>query len=127
MLNPARGGSYAVFDQRPLSSKMQSYCIQDIVYMTGLRELYREKLCDKWWRKIEKETDERMALGPPRWLHWRPSEVQRGSRTLFTCRRDSAGPLDADDRRPPAEWDWNFAMMLESMGFMSVGTSGGAD
>jgi exonuclease 3'-5' domain-containing protein 1 len=138
MFDPAQGGSYAVFDQRPLSSEMQSYCVQDVINMPALRELYCEKLCDAWWRKIEKETGERiklsqskkfvgkgqhMALGPPAWLHWRPSAVERGSRTLFTTRRDSAAPLDVDNRRSPTEKGDDLSRILERLGNMSV--SGG--
>ncbi|PNS14386.1 hypothetical protein CAC42_6899 [Sphaceloma murrayae] len=98
MFDPARGGGYAVFDQRPLPEDMMSYCVQDVVFMPQLRRTYRQKLCDAWWKKIERETEARvelsrspsfqgkgrhMACGPPSWLHWRPSRAERQSRTLL--------------------------------------------
>ncbi|KAK0953854.1 hypothetical protein LTS01_024183 [Friedmanniomyces endolithicus] len=62
LFDPALGGGNAVFDERPLSSEMERYCMQDVIHMPGLRELYRAKLCDAWWKKIEKETVARIAL-----------------------------------------------------------------
>ncbi|TKA55105.1 hypothetical protein B0A55_12892 [Friedmanniomyces simplex] len=87
LFDPALGGGYAVFDERPLSSEMERYCVQDVIYMPALRELYRAKLCDAWWKKIEKETVARielsqgkyfngqgmhMAKSPKGWEHWKP-------------------------------------------------------
>lgn len=85
LFDPDRGGSYAVFDQRPLSSEVENYCTQDVALMPHLCEIYREKLCDAWWRKITTETDARitlsqsptfngkgrhMAKGPQGWMNW---------------------------------------------------------
>jgi exonuclease 3'-5' domain-containing protein 1 len=99
LFDPSRGGSYAVFDQRPLSSEMEDYCTQDVAFMPHLCEIYHEKLCDAWWGKIEIETDARirlsqsptfngkgrhMAEAPRGWVSWRPSFVERGQRTLLT-------------------------------------------
>ncbi len=46
LFDPNRGGSYAVFDQRPLSSEIEHYCTQDVAFMPHLCEVYRGKLCD---------------------------------------------------------------------------------
>ena len=93
-----RGGSYAVFDQRPLSQEVMDYCIQDVTLMPHMRQVYRSKLCDAWWQRIDEETEARirlsqsanyngqgrhMAEGPKDWLHWTPSPKERLSRTLF--------------------------------------------
>ncbi|KAK3614951.1 hypothetical protein LTR22_027616 [Elasticomyces elasticus] len=98
LFDPQRVGSYAVFDQRPLSKDILVYCTQDVTFMPHLRDVYRSKLCDAWWRKIETETDGRiqlsqnpmfrgkgqhMAQGPPAWLSWHPTAAERLSRTLF--------------------------------------------
>ncbi|KAF4547160.1 Hypothetical protein D9617_55g071540 [Elsinoe fawcettii] len=98
LFDPARGGSYTVFDERPLSEDMKRYCVQDVAYMPILRETYRLKLCDAWWRRIAEETKTRvrmsqshqfqgkgrhMALGPPGWRYWNPSFAELRSRTLF--------------------------------------------
>ena len=98
LFDPSRGGSYAVFDQRPLSSEVERYCTQDVAFMPHLCKIYRGKLCDAWWRKIATETDERirlsqsaafrgqgrrMAEAPRGWLNWIPSVAERGQRTLL--------------------------------------------
>ncbi|KAK0301669.1 hypothetical protein LTR82_018178, partial [Friedmanniomyces endolithicus] len=98
LFDPQRGGSYAVFDQRPLSKDILEYCTQDVTFMPHLRDACRRKLCDAWWRKIDTETDGRiqlsqsptfrgkgqhMAQGPPAWLSWHPTRAERLSRTLF--------------------------------------------
>lgn len=106
LFDPNLGGGYAVFDERPLSTEIKKYCVQDVVHMPALRELYRAKLCDAWWKNIERETSARVALsqgkhfngqgmhmakGPTSWEHWRPSMAEKRSRTLLTNHRDSVG------------------------------------
>ncbi|KAK5155915.1 hypothetical protein LTS14_005481 [Recurvomyces mirabilis] len=98
LFDPARGGSYAVFAERPMSTEVRDYCVQDVALMPNLRDVYRAKLCDAWWRKIEDETRARirlsqsvgyngkgrhMALGPSHWIGWSPSISQRSERTLL--------------------------------------------
>ena len=105
LFDPTLGGGYAVFDMRPLSTEITTYCVQDVVHMPALREIYRAKLCDAWWRKIETETTARielsqsisyngkglhMATGPASWQYWRPSLAEMQSRTLLTSRRELA-------------------------------------
>jgi exonuclease 3'-5' domain-containing protein 1 len=48
LFDPNLGGGYAVFDERPLSTEINKYCVQDVIHMPVLRELYRAKLCDVW-------------------------------------------------------------------------------
>ncbi|KAK0301567.1 hypothetical protein LTR82_018244, partial [Friedmanniomyces endolithicus] len=62
LFDPQRDGSYAVFDQRPLQKDIKEYCTQDVTFMPHLRDIYRRKLCDAWWRKIDVETNGRIQL-----------------------------------------------------------------
>lgn len=102
LFDPAQGGSYAVFDQRPLTQEVLDYCAQDVTLMPHLREIYCKKLCDAWWIKIASETKRRidqsqqpgyngkgrhMALGPTAWSGWCPSSTESGIRTLFWVAR----------------------------------------
>jgi exonuclease 3'-5' domain-containing protein 1 len=99
LFDPAHGGSYAVFDQRPLSDEIEDYCCQDVAFMPHLCENYREKLCDAWWRRIVTETNARISLSqgstyngkgrhmaeaPRGWMNWCPPIEERRQRTLFT-------------------------------------------
>lgn len=92
LFGPACGGSYAVFDQRPLSPEMQSYCFQNLIHMPSLPVFYVEKLCDALWRRIEKGTGEQIklsqsqeyighgrhkALGSREWLYKRLSAKEK--------------------------------------------------
>ena len=111
LFDPGRGGSYAVFDQRPLSQEVMEYCVQDVTLMPHLREVYRSKLCDAWWRKIEEETAARirlsqsasyngkgrhMAEGPRGWLNWTPASGERFVRTLFEEDRTGLAPVPSN-------------------------------
>ncbi|KAM0724106.1 hypothetical protein Q7P37_000286 [Cladosporium fusiforme] len=139
LFDPNLGGGYDVFDERPLSTEIQKYCVQDVVHMPALRELYRSKLCDAWWRKIEVETAARvtlsqgrffngqglhMAKAPASWEHFRPSWRERMSRTLLTIRRDSAASspvalreTTSTQSRAAAEPDQD---LLEGLGTLSI-------
>ncbi|QKX64597.1 uncharacterized protein TRUGW13939_11772 [Talaromyces rugulosus] len=41
---PELGGSYKVFNQRPLSKDIQSYCVQDVQYLARLWKIYDAQL-----------------------------------------------------------------------------------
>jgi exonuclease 3'-5' domain-containing protein 1 len=62
LFDPARGGSFAVFDERPLTPAMQKYCVQDVLHMPALRSAYKAKIGNAWWAKIQEETIARIAL-----------------------------------------------------------------
>lgn len=79
---PERGGSYAVFDQRPLPEEILKYCVQDVVYMPTLFKVYNFNLSEAWEERVREETVARiqlsqspgfqgqgrhMALGPAGW------------------------------------------------------------
>ncbi|KAI1126748.1 ribonuclease H-like protein [Nemania abortiva] len=79
---PEKGGSYEVFNQRPLSEKIALYCVQDVQYLPRLWGLYNQKLSAKWRVKVQDATGKRvlqsqapdfngegqhMRLGPEGW------------------------------------------------------------
>lgn len=41
---PEKGGSYEVFNKRPLHPDLIIYCVQDVVCMPGLYEVYARQL-----------------------------------------------------------------------------------
>lgn len=102
LFDPARGGSYAVFDQRPMDPEVIEYCAQDVSLMPHLREIYCRKLCDAWWKEVASQTRIRieqsqmpdyngkgrhMAIGPVKWMSWRPTLGEKNVRTLFKISR----------------------------------------
>jgi exonuclease 3'-5' domain-containing protein 1 len=135
LFDPALGGSYAVFDQRPLSAAMRSYCVQDVVHMPALRNLYLERLCDVWLEKIEIETRDRIrhsqgqgyvgwgqrkALGPQSWLNWEPSAKQKRSRVLISLRQGSATPSDKSEEQMTNKQAEDVAGILGQLSGMRV-------
>ena len=57
---PERGGSYEVFNSRPMPQDIVDYCAQDVVYLPVLWKIYAQKISTQWMRKVEDETRERI-------------------------------------------------------------------
>lgn len=79
---PEKGGTYDVFNQRPLPRDIANYCAQDVQVLPRLWSFYDEKLSSAWKKNILRATEDRielsqsadyvgkgrhMALGPPSW------------------------------------------------------------
>jgi exonuclease 3'-5' domain-containing protein 1 len=62
LFDPGRGGSYEVFNVRPLAGDITAYCIQDVRFMPKLWAGYSSKLTPQWATKVDKATKERVAL-----------------------------------------------------------------
>jgi exonuclease 3'-5' domain-containing protein 1 len=57
---PEHGGSYDVFDERPLKPLIQEYCVQDVVHMPELRKLYEERMKKgSFWHVMAREGAEK--------------------------------------------------------------------
>ncbi|KAK2035994.1 exonuclease, partial [Colletotrichum somersetense] len=59
---PEHGGSYQVFNERPLSSDMIRYCVQDVQFLPLLWTRYKAKLTSVWWQRVLDASKERVAL-----------------------------------------------------------------
>jgi exonuclease 3'-5' domain-containing protein 1 len=59
---PERGGSYEVFNTRPLPEAILLYCIQDVHFMPKLWQHYQAKMTVPWATKVQRATRERVAL-----------------------------------------------------------------
>ncbi|KAI0537486.1 ribonuclease H-like protein [Xylaria digitata] len=60
-LRPEKGGSYEVFNERPLPEKIRMYCVQDVHFLPRLWDLYSRKLSPKWKTKVEEATKARVV------------------------------------------------------------------
>ncbi|KAE8351574.1 ribonuclease H-like domain-containing protein [Aspergillus coremiiformis] len=58
--NPDKGGSYNVFNTRPLANEVMSYCVGDVQYLPAL---YRKYRCDtvRWRNLIAEESQKRVS------------------------------------------------------------------
>ncbi|PGH07431.1 hypothetical protein GX51_01730 [Blastomyces parvus] len=57
---PERGGSYEVFNARPIPQAIIDYCVEDVSFMPLLRTLYWNKLSPHWKAEVESATKERI-------------------------------------------------------------------
>ncbi|KAF3932466.1 hypothetical protein ABW19_dt0203816 [Dactylella cylindrospora] len=63
---PEKGGSYEVFNERPLREEVGRYCVQDVRFLRDLWVLFDNRLSSysmRWWRvMVEEEVGKRLAL-----------------------------------------------------------------
>ncbi|MDI1490054.1 MAG: hypothetical protein OHK93_001253 [Ramalina farinacea] len=59
--SPEHGGSYNVFNARPMSQDIVEYCTQDVVYLPVLWKVYSRKISPKWMKKVMHESRERIS------------------------------------------------------------------
>lgn len=62
LFDPERGGSYEIFNTRPLPDDIVRYCAQDVVHLPLLWNTYKKKLSEAWAAKVEKETLARLKM-----------------------------------------------------------------
>ncbi|KAJ8122917.1 hypothetical protein ONZ43_g1008 [Nemania bipapillata] len=60
LFRPEKGGSYEVFNQRPLRNDIIKYCVQDVQYLPRLWTLYHEKIKRAWAVKAQKAAQDRV-------------------------------------------------------------------
>lgn len=61
LFDPKAGGSYAVFNERPLSDTVQKYCIQDVLHLPSLWRMYSARLRPMTRSKVHDATQARIA------------------------------------------------------------------
>lgn len=61
MFTPEKGGSYEVFEQRPLSSTIKQYCAEDVLQLPALLKAYAPRV-SRLADKIAEETLNRVAV-----------------------------------------------------------------
>ena len=60
LFNSERGGSYEVFNVRPMWQEIIDYCTNDVVYLPVLWDIYSRKLSSGWAVKVEEGTRKRL-------------------------------------------------------------------
>lgn len=60
LFHPDRGGSYEVFNVRPLREELKEYCVQDVLFLPALRNTYLSRLSPLWKQKVDVETRRRV-------------------------------------------------------------------
>lgn len=68
---PELGGSYEVFNKRPLPEEIALYCTQDVKLMPKLWKLYFDRLSPAWAKRVE------IATGQNRLCHIRRGTMEK--------------------------------------------------
>jgi len=67
---PECGGRYSVFNDRPLSDEIKSYCVQDVHFLQRLWHHYDGKLTSTWRHRVAKASEDRIAESQSK--HYQP-------------------------------------------------------
>ncbi|KAJ5865190.1 uncharacterized protein N7529_007106 [Penicillium soppii] len=59
---PERGGSYEVFNTRPLPDEIRHYCAQDVQFLPMLWQKYDHRMTRQWAARVELEVKTRVRL-----------------------------------------------------------------
>lgn len=64
MFDPKKGGSYEVFNHRPLDKAIEEYCARDVLFLPVLLQVYASRLRGRGQlaQAIQLETEQRVAL-----------------------------------------------------------------
>ncbi|KAI9715966.1 MAG: hypothetical protein M1812_005600 [Candelaria pacifica] len=62
LFDPKQGGSYEVFNIRPMKNSIRKYCIQDVLFLPQLWSTYTKKISPRWATLVRDETIARVAL-----------------------------------------------------------------
>lgn len=61
LFDPKLGGTYQVFNSRPITHSIQEYCAGDVLFLPQLRDCYMGKLHGTWREKVARETLTRIS------------------------------------------------------------------
>ncbi|KAH8669141.1 ribonuclease H-like domain-containing protein [Xylariales sp. PMI_506] len=62
LFHPSRGGTYEVFNTRPMDPDVALYCINDVLYLPQLRTALWNRVSAAWRVKVEEETLKRVMI-----------------------------------------------------------------
>lgn len=106
MFDPKLGGSYEVFNLRPLPQILVDYCMGDVRFLAVLSRVYESRLTKNWLRKVRLESAERLkqsrastyehqgrhkTLGPKSWRYPPKKEKKFPVPAVLTARHFAPG------------------------------------
>lgn len=109
MFDPKLGGSYEVFNKRPLPQILMDYCIGDVQVLPILSSIYEHRLNNQWSEKVKVESVKRLKesrspdyepkgkqkmFGPK---GWRSPQKKKKKKKKFTSGSTTAAPATPVD------------------------------
>ncbi|KAF7552556.1 hypothetical protein G7046_g7383 [Stylonectria norvegica] len=61
LFNPSQGGSFEVFNERPLTAEIERYCTNDVTLLPLLRETLLVDMSEHWWLRVLQESANRVT------------------------------------------------------------------
>lgn len=96
LFKAANGGSYEIFNQRPISDDIISYCVADVRCLPGLRERFWSTRTLAWRDLVKEESNRRVALSQ------KPEYQPHGrDKAMSPWNKDQNDVLDAWNYVPP--------------------------
>ena len=93
LFKPERGGSYAVFNQRPIPEEIIDYCVGDVQCLPELREKFWGTRTVAWRDLVKEESKKRVAASQ------RPEYQPHG-------REKALAPWSVDQNRTLDQWNY---------------------
>jgi exonuclease 3'-5' domain-containing protein 1 len=105
MFDPKFGGTYEVFNARPLPQILIEYCVGDVEFLPLLSAIYQSRLDRPWLEKVRVETEKRLeesrspsyqphgkqkCLGPKKW-RYPPKEGKKSASTATASASNKKG------------------------------------
>jgi exonuclease 3'-5' domain-containing protein 1 len=146
MFDPKLGGSYEVFNARPLPQVLIEYCVGDVEFLPLLSTIYQSRLDSPWLEKVRIETEKRLgesrspsyqphgkqqSLGPKKW-RYPPKEGKKSESTATVTAstfKKAPNSIVTAATSAPKEEEKPTAIMAASVpakGKKSTATVGGA-
>ncbi|KAI7479415.1 hypothetical protein KC367_g4997 [Hortaea werneckii] len=98
LFNPKLGGSYEVFNIRPLPQCLVVYCVGDVQHLPALSDIYQCRLDDHWKEQVRVETERRLTESR------KPNYQPKGKKKVFGPRK-WAFPSKSPGKQPKSLWD----------------------
>lgn len=77
LFSPKLGGSYEVFNVRPLPQALVDYCVGDVQCLPALSDIYQSRLDDYWKKQVRVETERRLTQSR------KPNYQPKGKKKIF--------------------------------------------
>ncbi|KAF4998971.1 hypothetical protein FGRMN_2770 [Fusarium graminum] len=87
---PEKGGSYEVFNKRPIPEDIKSYCAQDVQFLPRLYKYYKPKMTTTWHAKMLSASKDRVSMSQSATYNGKGKHMAMAPdgwcQTLFTSR-----------------------------------------
>ncbi|MCJ1472626.1 hypothetical protein MMC13_001275 [Lambiella insularis] len=91
---PEHGGSYEVFNIRPMIQQITQYCTNDVMYLPMLWQLYSQKISPQWAERVQQETSKRLLLSKD--ASYEPSGKDKALSPWAKLRKDGKANRSGD-------------------------------